>query len=73
MCPKTHFYGPESSESGIVGDLGDLGEDPRPVLTRHSPSSHSYPPNLQLLTHITHTHPEIKSNAILELKGRLAN
>jgi hypothetical protein len=59
MRPRAHIYGLKSSEKGKVGDLGDPGENPRPVLTRSHP----------VLTHITHTHPKTKSDAILELRA----
>jgi hypothetical protein len=62
MRPGAHIYGLESSESGRVGAPGDLGENPRPVLTSITLVS-------KLLTYITHTHPKIKSDAILELRA----
>jgi hypothetical protein len=55
-----------------VGNLGDLGEIPRPVLTRSHPVLTSITPVSKLLTHIIHTHPEIKSDVILDL-GRIEN
>ena len=63
MRPGAYIYGPDSSESGGVGDQG---ENPRRILT------HSHPgltPVSKILTHITHTHPKIKTNAILELRA----
>lgn len=71
MRPGAHIYGPESSEKGKVGDLGDLGENPLPVLTRSHPVLTSINPVSKVLTHITHTHPKIKSDTVLKLRAHL--
>ena len=55
---RTHIYGFELSQSGRVGDLGDLGENFHPFLTSIILIS-------KLLTSdTTHTHPKIESAVI---------
>jgi hypothetical protein len=57
------------STKGKVGDLGDLGENPCPILTHSHPVLTSITPVSKVLTHLTYTRPKIKSDAILELNA----
>jgi hypothetical protein len=47
----------------------DTTVNPRHILTHSHPIITSITPIFKVLTHITHTHPKIKSDAILGLRA----